>query len=940
MRNQESAGKNTAAKRGKRKIKSFASKRNKFFQYVASGSWLLALSFQFSPAIAAEGVPVLSVVQSQENANQWGGITNRLQATGVKYCVIPLATVKTAADWGDRRVLFLPNIESLTPAQAIALEEWISKGGRVIVSGPLGTLSAPGVRQLLRSLLGAYWGFSLNTPTNLETTKTKTPEWVRQSGLNGSVRGGVVIPTDLTSQAAAVWNSKDNPPAVVATERSTFLGWRWGVDAASPAVLDTAWLKATINRYLQLPAANNLTGASQNCPPAAPIAAAPPAKPKPQARTAAPQASPKPEFSPGRVNQPQQTAVAPRPKPLPTATPSPEDPINRLEQEVRLDVVPNSKEPISNLEASALEQDLKNLIGRVESAHLAANAIGSNPQAKVDNSAVQVASLSPQFSSPRTAEAIAQAREVVKKLPQLISQRDYAGARAEWLAARSNLWKQFPTDRPLAQPEIRAMWLDRGTIVRAGSQQGLAKIFDRMAQAGINTVFFETVNAGYPIYPSQVAPAQNPLVKGWDPLAAAVKLAHERDMELHAWVWAFAGGNEKHNTIIGKPKNYPGPVIAAHPNWASYDNRGSLFPIGQGKPFLDPANAEVRRYLLKLYDEIISRYQVDGLHLDYIRYPFQDPGADRTYGYGKAAREQFQQLYGVDPTKISPRGDRDLWQKWTEFRTQQIDSFVAEVSQQLRQKRPNLILSAAVFPLPEHERMQKLQQRWEIWAQRGDVDIIVPMTYALDTYRFQRLAQPWITSPKLGNALILPGIRLLNLPLIGAFDQIQLVRDLPVSGYALFAAENLNNDLYKVFNSTQGSGQGTASEPVPYREPFQTATARYAALQREWNFVLSNNQLRLQPAALSAFNTQSEILAKALSQLSSDPSLSRLAAAKASLAAFKSQFKDWMRPHSLENSYQVKVWENRLATIERLLSYGEGVQLQRNTPPVAEQPNR
>ncbi|MHC5721898.1 MAG: family 10 glycosylhydrolase, partial [Nostoc sp.] len=95
------------------------------------------------------------------------------------------------------------------------------------------------------------------------------------------------------------------------------------------------------------------------------------------------------------------------------------------------------------------------------------------------------------------------------------------------------LWQQFPVDRRLAQPEIRAVWLDRGTIVRAGST-GLAQIFDRLAQAGINTVFFETVNAGYTIYPSQVAKEQNPLIRGWDPLAEAVKLAHERDMELHA----------------------------------------------------------------------------------------------------------------------------------------------------------------------------------------------------------------------------------------------------------------------------------------------------------------------------------------------------------------------------------------------------------------------
>ena len=338
------------------------------------------------------------------------------------------------------------------------------------------------------------------------------------------------------------------------------------------------------------------------------------------------------------------------------------------------------------------------------------------------------------------------------------------------------------------------------------AKQGLAKIFDRLAQAGINTVFFETVNASYTIYPSQVAPQQNPLTRGWDPLAAAVKLAHQRQMELHAWVWTFAAGNQRHNEIININPNYPGPVLAAHPDWANYDNLGKTIPIGQTKPFFDPANPELRQYLLKLYEEIVTRYDVDGLQLDYIRYPFQDPIAGRTYGYGQAARAQFQQLTGVDPINISP-SQKDLWQKWTEFRTQQVDSFVAQVSQQLRQKRSNLILSVAVFPLPEVERIQKLQQHWEVWARRGDIDLIVPMTYAQDTPRFQRLAQPWIASTQLGSTLLVPGIRLLSLPSMGAFDQLQLVRDLPVSGYALFAAENLNNELQNIFSSTQGKVQ-------------------------------------------------------------------------------------------------------------------------------------
>ncbi len=898
--------------------------------FILSSEIIILNFLSILPVTAATEEPVLSVVYGQENANQWPGISDRLQTIGVKYCVIPLTDVKSAADWGDRKVLFLPNLETLTPIQVIALEEWMSKGGRLIASGPVGSLSAPGVRQLLRSLLGGYWGFSLSDTEQIKPAKTKIPEWVNQTELFGKVRGGVVIPNDMGSQSPAVWNSKDNPAAVVTTERSTFLGWRWGTDTATAAELDNAWLKAALNHYLTAPAPSNrmkkVAGGSQSC-----------------STTVA--AVSRGQGAGGRGTSPSsppaKTATAPQPRAVTMVKPpSSQEAIDQLEQAVRLDVAPNSSTPIDSNEAIALQQELENLIGRVESAHLAVLADAANEgvarseDKEISNTHTRqsIKKQPTQLASTKLGglviskdQALAQVRVIAKNLPQLIAQKNYALARQQWQVAKTTLWQQFPIDQKLAQPEIRAVWLDRGTIVRAGSKAGLAKIFDRLAQTGINTVFFETVNAGYTIYPSQVAKEQNPLIRGWDPLEAAVKLAHERDMELHAWVWTFAAGNQRHNEIINVNRDYPGPVLAAHPDWANYDNLGNMIPVGQTKPFFDPANPEVRQYLLKLYEEIVTRYDVDGLQLDYIRYPFQDPSADRTYGYGKAARAQFQQLTGIDPINISP-SQPELWQKWTTFRTEQVDSFVAQASQQLRQKRPNLILSVAVFPLPQQERIQKIQQNWETWARRGDVDLIVPMTYALDTPRFQRLAQPWIASKQLGATLLVPGIRLLSLPTVGAFDQLQLVRDLPVSGYALFAAENFNNELQKLFVSTQGRDQSTTSttsEPIPYRQPFQTAAVRYTALQREWKFVLQNEQLQRTPQKISDFNNQAEVLRSALNQLATSPSASKLLVARASLTRFQSQFRVLMSQELKSNSYQVKVWENRLVTIERLLRYGE-----------------
>jgi len=600
-------------------------------------------------------------------------------------------------------------------------------------------------------------------------------------------------------------------------------------------------------------------------------------------------------------------------------------------------------EVITTLDAIAMRQELRNLLGRFESAWIAAQAQQfpttiqkgrqTRPGLYGNQTFPLIAGLLPTqllsqaslaFSQPL--KAIMASRSALGAFSDLVAQGNYRAARRQWLAARQTLWQHYPLDQRRSPAEIRAVWLDRGTIVAARNPKNLAKIFDRLAGAGINTVFFETVNAGYPIYPSKIAPARNPLIHHWDPLEVATRLAHERRMELHTWIWTFAVGNRGHNRLVNLPDSYLGPVLSTYPEWASLDNRGQVIHPNSGKVFVDPANPQARQYLLNLVDEIVTRYPVDGVQLDYIRYPFQDPGARRTYGYGKAARQQFQQLTGVDPVNLSPRSisqrQRDLWQQWTQFRVDQVSDFVAEVSRQLRRRRPELTLSAAVFPFTEHDRIHKLQQHWEDWAQKGVVDLVVPMTYAMETNRFERLARPWVTTANLGATLVSPGIRLLDQPPVATMDQIQVVRDLPASGYALFAAAGMNRDLERVFEDTQG--QETLSqgqEPIPYRQPFATAAARYQTLHREWEFLGTHNKLWLsEPTGWAGQNQQ---LDQALTQLSGQPNPGSLEEAQAQLSTFKAEFDGWMTWYNIKNPYQVRAWQHRLDNLEQLLAYGD-----------------
>ena len=897
-----------------------------FLQRVLIGtlaSTLLNLFIIFpSPSFAEV---VLGVVRSSENSPDWVKITTRLWESGIAYKPINLEQIKSSADLAGVNVLFLPNIETLSPAQIKVLEAWTKQGGRLIASGPVGRSSPALVRQSLRSLLGAYWAFPLTQPATPQPRTrcrdiacTTSSNWMPPEQKKGSVQGGVLIPADANSQTIATWKDSSGSSAAIATDRATYLGWRWGSDGS--ANVDKAWLQASIARW---------GGTIAPQPGAPPTAAATPL-PTPPSRVTrnspnSPRSNPLSRLSPSGS----------LPDPVPATFTDPSD----QSAPPGLDVQANSNKPIVSIEAYLMRQELTNLLGRFESALTAANSANTPvnlnaatpPQlVAASNSAGGPAASRPPVLQGATARAIARARQVLQTFDQLLQEQKYAEARSQWVEARQLLWQNYPQEGQRVGAEIRAVWLDRGTIVAARSEQGLASVFDRLAAAGINTVFFETLNAGYTIYPSQVAPQQNPLTVGWDPLESAVKLAHERGMELHAWVWVFATGNKRHNTLIGKPSSYPGPVLSAHPDWANIDNKRRTQHPNDGKFYLDPANPEARNYLLRIVSEIANNYKVDGVQLDYIRYPFQDDNAGFTYGYGMAARQLFKQLTGADPVNISPSSG-SLWRQWVEFKTNQINSFVAEVSQLLRQNYPRTILSVAVFPHPPSQRIYKIQQNWEVWARQGIVDLIVPMTYALDTNRLQRITEPLVKEQMLGSALISPSVKLLTLPEVVAIDQIQALRDLPAGGYAIFAVESISSGMQGFFNRTQGPPvrSTSAAQPIPYRQPFAAAASRYTALKQEWSFLLANNQLRMSESELKVLQSLSDELAQALSKLAANPSSENLATTKRSLRSFQSQFPSSMRLHSAENSYQVQTWQNRLESVDMLLRYGERMELNR-----------
>ena len=142
--------------------------------------------------------------------------------------------------------------------------------------------------------------------------------------------------------------------------------------------------------------------------------------------------------------------------------------------------------------------------------------------------------------------------------------------------------------------------------------------------------------------------------------------------------------------------------------------------------FLNPAHAGVRTWLAQVAREIVTRYDVDGIHLDYIREPGVSLGSD------PESRVGFALEHGVDPERLgalSPGRRAVVDSLWLAWQAGQVTAVVREVRDSLERVRPGLQLSAAVLADPEAAERHHAQP-WAAWIRSGLLDRAFVMCYA------------------------------------------------------------------------------------------------------------------------------------------------------------------------------------------------------------------
>lgn len=350
------------------------------------------------------------------------------------------------------------------------------------------------------------------------------------------------------------------------------------------------------------------------------------------------------------------------------------------------------------------------------------------------------------------------------------------------------------------------------------NRKDIIETLDKLADSNFNILFLETFYHGYTIYPSEIA-EQNPNFVGWNPLEVFIEEGKKRGIEVHAWVHTFFVGHESLNP--------PGPILSEHPEWAAVDREGRIPSVKEvGYYYLNPALPAVRDHLSSIFNEMVSTYDVDGLHLDYIRYPVSLP-IENGYSYDEYSRNEFKKVSGVDPLDITP-ADTEQWEAWNVWRQNQISTFVERIHGEVKEVDEALDLSTAVFPEVSDAIDQKFQN-WVEWVSAGYMDFITPMIYAVDTNYVQRTTNEFMDrfqQPVLSYIGLAPFVGFSDELLV---DQVKAMNETKAAGQVQFALHSLRGEHLEALKA----GPQRKEAFLPHADPMKAAELVVKDTQRK-----------------------------------------------------------------------------------------------------------
>lgn len=307
--------------------------------------------------------------------------------------------------------------------------------------------------------------------------------------------------------------------------------------------------------------------------------------------------------------------------------------------------------------------------------------------------------------------------------------------------------------------EFRATWVITWEHISSSSLAETNKarvrtILGNHKTANMNAVLWQARQSGTAYYNSSYEPwgyyagYQNP---GYDPLEYAIEEAHKRGLELHAWFNVFQCSS-----------THEGTPAAEHPKWICRD--------GDGKPMtenicLSPGLDSVRAYLVDVAMEIVNNYDIDGLHLDYVRWneytkessKFAKVVREQKLLDGMITSEQIEELqtadypdrYLFDVEHPYSQGIPEGFDSWEEWWRWTVTEFVQVLHDSIQAVKPWVRLSVAALGrynwYAGWDGYNTVFQDAALWFNGGYIEQLTPMHYH------------WLTGNEFYSILVGPG---------------------------------------------------------------------------------------------------------------------------------------------------------------------------------------
>jgi uncharacterized lipoprotein YddW (UPF0748 family) len=319
-------------------------------------------------------------------------------------------------------------------------------------------------------------------------------------------------------------------------------------------------------------------------------------------------------------------------------------------------------------------------------------------------------------NNPRAAEALAAASAARDAATQLAAHRQFIPALDQAAVAGRRVQEAWCRVQPSLPGEFRAFWCHSAFGVPGMDWDEAAR---RLAENGFTAILPNMLWGGMAYYASRVLPVSPEVAGRGDQIARCVAAARKYGLQVHVWK---VNWNLAHNA--------PKELVTRLRD----EGRLQANARGQQENWLCPSHPRNQQLEIESMLEVARRYDVDGLHFDYIRYP------DSDHCYCAGCRERFQRAAQVTlPDWPKPvLGEGPLRRTWLDWRRSHITAVVKAVSEQAHTLKPKIKISAAVFRNWPQDR-DSIGQDWKLWCDRGWLDFVCPMDYTTSPRQFDNL---------------------------------------------------------------------------------------------------------------------------------------------------------------------------------------------------------